>query len=257
MIRLATILPIAYINKIDRSYDSQICMLLAHQALKSAKYLKIYKKRQKEGGYLILDNSAYEFGKAISNDLLFNVIKVAQPDEFVLPDAICDFKTTIKLTSNFLEKYNNEGKIKLMAVPQGKTIDEYIECYKYFSTNTLIDTIGLASKSTELLPRINDYISGRHYVLETLIAKGLICKKPHHLLGLGDSGHHELKVLKQYTFIRSCDSSAAYIHAKNGLVFNDKSYTKISEKIDFGDSYDENVNYRLNINISVLYNYAN
>ena len=257
MIKLATILPTAYINKVDSLYDSKIDMLLAHQASQSSKYLETYKDRQRKGSYLILDNSAYEFGTAINNNLLFKILQNTQPDEFVLPDAIGDFQTTIKLTSNFLQKYKIGGKTKLMAVPQGKTINEYIECYKYFANNTAINIIGVASKGTELLQRRSSYISGRHFVLDTLINKNFVCKKPHHLLGLGNSGHHELKILKQYTFIRSCDSSAAYIHAKNGLEFNNDGYTKISEKINFSDAYDRYVNRHLKTNITVLYNYAN
>lgn len=80
----------------------------------------------------------------------------------------------------------------------------------------------------------------------------MISTKPHHLLGLGDSGNLELSRLAKYDFIRSCDSSAAYVNARSGSIISPSGYKKDKEKVDFSAKFNETT-YKLMLeNIKLL-----
>ena len=146
-----------------------------------------------------------------------------------------------------------------MGVVQGRTLEEWLTCYEYFSKNTSVYSIGLgAVYSTKTVfgnDDISKIVSGREFLVKKLIEKNILNpNKPHHLLGLGDSGHLEIKKLKKYKWMRSCDSSAAYIQAKHGVLISmNKNYKKIKEKIDFGDKFNKKTYKLLIKNVQTLY----
>lgn len=242
MIKIANIIPTDYLSHLLLDSPSQIHLLLAHQVLQDEKYVEFYLKRKAKGDYLILDNSAFEFGGAISADLLEKAINIIQPNEFVLPDVLFDKDQTIARSSEFAKEVNIES-LRYMGVVQGKTLDEWLSCYKYFSESKYIYSLGLGAvyspKTVFNNTESNDLVSGREFLIIKLKENNLLTlNKPHHLLGLGDSGQLEIQKMKTTQFIRSADSSAAFIHGINGLkISKDKPYIKIREKIDFSQPY--------------------
>lgn len=260
MLKLANIIPTAYLPHNPSPLDSspQIHLLLAHQVLKDEKYVNYYLERKRAGDYIILDNSAFEFGKAIPTDLLKQAIQISKPDEFVLPDTLFEKGETIKRSLNFIKTFKSNS-IKFMGVVQGKTLEEWLSCYEYFSKYPSIYSIGLGaiySPKTVFDNKDTDrVISGREFLINKLIESNILNpNKPHHLLGLGDSGHLEIQQLKRYKWIRSSDSSAAYIQAKNGVLISiNKEYKKIKEKVDFVDKFKKETLDLLIKNIQTLY----
>ncbi len=260
MIKVANIIPTDYLLQDLSPLDflPQIHLLLAHQTLVDRNYVDCYSKRKAAGDYIILDNSAFEFGEAMSPFLLEKAIEIVQPHEFVLPDTLFEKDQTIKRSNEFISSLK-KNSLKYMAVVQGKTLKEWMSCYEYFSKENLIYSIGLGAIYTpKTIFGNNDsdhVISGREFLINKLIeAKLLNTNKPHHLLGLGDSGHLEIQKLKKHKWIRSCDSSAAYIQAKHGLQIPlDKEYVKFKEKIDFSDKFDKKTMSLLSQNTSTLY----
>lgn len=260
MINVAYIIPTSYLSQTLSPLDSspKIHLLLAHQVLEDKNYVKFYSKRKTAGDYIILDNSAFEFGEAMSADLLKKAIQISDPDEFILPDVLFEKDKTIQRSVDFI-KAARSSQIKYMGVAQGNTLDDWLSCYKYFSSDNSIYSIGLgAVYSPKTIFDNNEtanIVSGREFLIKKLIDHHMLNpNKPHHLLGLGDSGHLEIQKLKKYKWIRSCDSSAAYIQAKHGLqISRGKEYKKIKEKIDFSDKFDKEIMNLLAQNISTLY----
>ena len=59
------------------------------------KYWNFYKKSIKENREVLLDNSAFELGDAMSNDALAEGVQDLNPTWFVVPDALNDTHKTI------------------------------------------------------------------------------------------------------------------------------------------------------------------
>ena len=96
-------------------------MSLSHNILKEKRYAHFYAESKKK--YVILDNSAFEFGGAVKDEVLLQVIKTIRPDEFVLPDVLFDCSATIHRSEQFI-KNNRNLDVKFLGVPQGRTLDE-------------------------------------------------------------------------------------------------------------------------------------
>lgn len=83
-----------------------------------------YKVRPK--GYVIMDNGAAELGSSLELSELKKAYLSYYPDEVVLPDAIGNYRETIKRSYEAISEF----KAKLMAVPQGANAEEWWECFK-------------------------------------------------------------------------------------------------------------------------------
>lgn len=248
MIHVANIIPTNFLPIVSPLLDSlpRINLLLSHQVLNDKKYVEYYLKRKKQGDYIVLDNSAFEFGEALSIDLLIRAIKITKPNEFVLPDVFFNKNESIRRSIEFIESFSF-GSLKYMGVVQGESLEDWLSCYKYFSENIDIFSIGLGaiytSKTIFGNKNINKIVSGREFLINELKERKILNQnKPHHLLGLGDSGHIEIEKLKKYKWIRSCDSSAAYIQARQGVEISmNNEYSKIKEKINLNDKLDKDI----------------
>jgi hypothetical protein len=215
-------------------------MVLAHQVIKDDKYRKFFQERKNEGAFIILDNSAFEFGNAIDDKFLLKAISLSSPSEFILPDVLFNKNKTIERVKSFFKKIPYE-KINFMAVPQGNDINEWIESYSALITIPQIKSIGIGAiyANKDNFKSGNHLQSGRENIFKQLEKRRILDKnKSYHLLGLGDSGHLEIGSLKKNSYIRSVDSSAAFIHGKSGYLFKPKeTYQKRKEKINFNQKY--------------------
>ncbi len=262
MIEVLNIMPLSYMERYFLKDNNQgKCIVMAH-LMENKKYLSIIKEIKENGNYILLDNSAPYLGSSVNNEDLLDCIKLIKPDEVILPDVLDDGEETIKRTKEFLDAFSKYNRIKFMAVPQGKTIEEYKECYKIFARNSQIDLIGLSFSVSRLFNvqiDINKYSSPRERLIKLFIDEGIIdYSKPHHLLGFANSGNIELERLSKYHFIKRCDSNAAYKTAreKNLLEF-DKPYTKPERPISFYLKFDAKIYKLMKKNISVLVDSGN
>jgi len=195
MIQITHIVPTDYLSYLPlHKRHKCIHLLLAHQVLNDYRYTSYFLEKKLRGDYLILDNSAFEFGEAIADTRLVEAIKLCNPNEVILPDRLYDSATTINRSLEFLEKYKHLN-IRFMAVAQGNTLNEWVSCYEKFAYCADIYSIGLGAVycSSNFFPKLtylNTRVGITHHLNEFNVVNR---KKPHHLLGLGDSGHLELK----------------------------------------------------------------
>ena len=250
MIDVINIMPKDYLYKFYLTNDisTSMHMAMAHLILEDNDYSKWSKKQRELGKYIILDNSSPYFGGALGNDSLLECINKINPNEVVLPDIVGNFEETIKRSLEFINQINIED-LKIMAVPQGDSLEEYTECYNLFSSDKRIDVIGLSYTvdnlfSDKIIPL--NYINSREYLISLLYKNNIINpNKEHHLLGFNNSGHIELEKLNMFSFIRSCDSSTAYATAKQNIEINNNvHYKKPKISIDFDDNFEKG-NYEL------------
>ena len=184
-------------------------MILAH-LLKNPIYKLKYKNAR---GYKILDNSIIELGNAIKIQDILKLADGIEFDELILPDALNDGKKTVELAKEAIHFLNTTGyTFKLMAVPQGKTIEEWIKCYKEL-LQLPIDTIGINKLTHNLLGSREswcDYLYQNNYI-DT--------KYDYHLLGL-PSNIIEIKHQTKHKWIRGLDTCAAYLLARDSITID-------------------------------------
>lgn len=82
---------------------------------------------------MILDNSAYEYyikGETLDIDKFIDCIFKLEPDYYILPDTLMDRRKTLTDTVKFMFKMAGRGecKSKPLAVAQGKTVEEMLQC---------------------------------------------------------------------------------------------------------------------------------
>lgn len=238
MIRIAHILPSSYLEYPDLLSKEDIHLILAHKILDDEKYRNFYNNLKNK--YLILDNSAFEYGGSLPEAVLIKAIMMIRPDEFVLPDVLRDGAETRRRSETFLKRSRRISGLKFMGIAQGNNLEEWTECYRYFADDEKIHSLGIPLIYSGLKPfgkKIpQKFVSGREFLLHHLEYKGLLNKKkPHHLLGLRSRlAYAELTTLKRYFWIRSADTALAYLHTK--LLFTKKR----NYKINFSDRCHKN-----------------
>ena len=158
--------------------------ILLHKLLDDPIYADFYKNYK---GFKILDNSCYELGEAMDDDLLAEYVNKINPDVFILPDKLGDKKVTIDRSMEFLDKFPSL-KSKAMPVVQGATREEFFSCYQYFRDEIQPEFIGIPFCFPWIQPW-TDANGGmqaqeRMNLLHDLQDMGIVNKKvKHHLLG--------------------------------------------------------------------------
>lgn len=221
-------------------YRQNMHMFLTHLVEKYPMYAKL---ASKVPGYKILDNSLIELGDAVNLDRVLNAADIIKADEIILPDVFQKGPETIEAVKQAVQdihnKYpNNNCPYKLMAVAQGRTPSEWLQCYDTLLEFPEIDVIGIPKVLAKMHP------GGRPYMVNNFCD---LDKKPHHLLGLWYSfiEFGEYKDLKK---IRSCDTVLGSYISKHHLGINGvrpDGYTIDLEMdivephyVDLGDIYD-------------------
>ena len=126
-------------------------LILGHILTKEPQYMEFYKARAAEGDFVILDNSAHEFGVGSNIDGLINLAIEVGASEIVLPDRLFFGDDTLYYAQQAYYKVRREiPYISIMGVPQGRTLAEYSECLQGL-VELGVDTIGI-SKDYEVWP---------------------------------------------------------------------------------------------------------
>lgn len=171
-------------------------------------YKKFFKT---EKGYKILDNSIIELGSAVE---IGSVVEAAQElgaHEIVLTDVYKEGKASLRATDAALTWLYNNGysnSFKYMAVPQGKNMYEFQECFDTLKEYKEVDVLGIPKYLADYHPR------GRAEA-EKLWMYGQAGLKEIHLLGCKYSWQ-ELELFKHLEKIRSMDTCLrGYMHIHN------------------------------------------
>ncbi len=226
-IKYGYISPIEYQHLIPESADFHL--ILAH-LLDNEDYVNFYKEKIKRGDTVILDNSAFEFKRALSADEIFGFIDRSgiEPTYVVAPDyPFEDWKKTMASTLSFIEQTRNKP-YKIMAVPQSVKgdVEGWMKGYMQMYDNPDIDVIGMSILGIPnafcSLTGTDDVAYNRvfatQYILDnTKVKPG---RKWHHYLGLG-GGPREILLQRQLGLMDSNDSSSPFWHGHLGIKFDD------------------------------------
>lgn len=239
--KVANILPTSYMSlTIGRDYN----MLLTHLTEDPTYVDNALKLR----GYKILDNSAYELGESLNTKTLIKAAKAVKADEVILPDVLKDGKRTLIRTMDSIEEIAAAlSGVKLMAVPQGKDIEEWLECYTEL-IKLPIHVIGI-NKFT------HDYmLGGRLKFCKSLKECGLVLPNlEYHLLGLPEDISEIRNQAKYNEWIRGVDTCVVYLITKTGrkIKYLD-SLMRPNVNMHFDDTRDAEVEKLLSFNIKMV-----
>lgn len=212
----ATIVPTHYLGYTDKK---PYHMALAHLIGKDEVYTEFYKEQAKNGAFVILDNGLIEGDQRPITELLSKAIKIGA-QELILPDVFKNLSDTLDLGMSALEYIQAQNTdIRIMAVPQGNSIEEWIECAKLM-LEWPIHTLGIPKVLTKLGGR-----DARLNVLQVLKETIEKAQVDIHLLGcwsnpiectmIHNAAEHGL--IPQ---VRGIDSAIAYVYAREGWLIS-------------------------------------
>ncbi len=222
--KVATIVSTPHLSLV-RENDYHLC--LAHLINKDKTYTAFY-KQQAADKFVIMDNGAAE-GKQPSIEELLDKAWTIGPQEIVLPDVVYDTRESLDRSYKMLSKISSiwpspsKRPFKLMAVPQGNTIDEWVSCLKVMVTWP-INTIGVTKFLTPKCgpdARLLALRESEQYWRFLDI----------HLLGCW-STPLEIARIRRVFNVRGTDSSIALVYAAHGMRL-DPSTPRPEGEIDF------------------------
>ena len=264
-IKYGYISPVKYQHLIPEGADFHL--ILAH-LLDNKEYVDYYKAKIQRGDTVILDNSAFEFKRALSASEILGFIERSgiQPTYVVAPDyPFLDWKETMASTLNFIQQVKDQP-YKIMAVPQSVKGDVkgWMQGYLQMYDNPDISVIGMSILGIPnafcSLTGTDDIAFNRifatKYILDNTHVKPN--RKWHHYLGLG-GGPREILIQRQLELMDSNDSSSPFWHGYLGIKLDDSIWGlkdgKSKKEVNFDAAFDshsegvikENIDYMENI----------
>ncbi len=176
--RAALVSPTEYLGEIQP--HSNYHLILTHKVIYDRRYQEFYRKRSKEGDYIILDNGAVEKkGSSVPMKDIVTAAILTRPTVVVLPDFLFDGDRTYHELINairspqlrFLRRVHPD--VKIAAVAQGIDEEEWIDSFSILNNTDGIDLIGI--------PKVTGHTFGHRWQALERIAKHV--HKPCHLLG--------------------------------------------------------------------------
>jgi hypothetical protein len=216
MIAISHEFPYSLIEE-HQDFLSDYMFALLHKAIEDPKYLQRVCEYRDAGGIVYLDNSCFELGESMDNDKLYHYFEIIKPELLVLPDTLGNKEKTISRSKEFLKQYPDTIH-HAMAVIQGSSPEEMVECYREFTCIDGLPWIGIpfvyswaektptiqATERIRLLEKLEPYI-------DTSIN--------HHLLGTWQA--REFMFYRDYDWIRSLDTSNPVMAALDGTMYTE------------------------------------
>lgn len=225
--------PISMLEKSKDFNDYDYCLLhlLIHDD-----YKEFYKKSSQEGRKVMLDNSLFELGDAMSPEHLIDGCNEIEPYWYIVPDCANDKETTIARFEDWKKNYQKEAYGLPMGVVQGSTFEDLISCYAYMSNNAAKVAIPfLSSAYQKMFPGITNPLEkasvGRSFLIRTLMQRGIWRYDiPCHILGSTLPGEFADPIYAKY--IESLDSSCPIVNGFEGISITRDMDTKPSTKLN-------------------------
>lgn len=218
------IVPYRYTTRIIR--PESWALTLAHK-YKDLEYLQAHNRMSIAGNKIILDNGAYELGRSVPFEELWELAtSLTYPaQELVAPDVLKDGMQTLNLARTTLEFVLKQPITalpfkSLMFVPQGRDTAEWEACFfslmRLFAEQTSLPftlTIGIPKHAAS-------FSYGRSQLLRIAIRFRRVAKHPYalHLLGIGE-GRAELRALATAyrKHVRTIDSARPAVYAHHNI----------------------------------------
>lgn len=237
--------PLSIFDEVQKLTDYDYA--LVHLFEESHEYFAKFKQAVHQGRMVILDNSIFELGMAFDSEQFALWIMRLRPTYYIIPDVLEDAQGTIK---NFEDWEDDCFDIpgKTIAVAQGKTYGDFIDCYQYLVDK--VDKIAISfdysffeewsNKSNLNHPtKYHKWVWGRQTLINEMLSTGLLrTDKPHHLLGCGLP--QEFKAYKKYNWVDTIDTSNPVVHGILGIPYTEsglenkesvKLFTMIKEDV--------------------------
>ncbi|MEU8333680.1 hypothetical protein AB0J14_37405 [Micromonospora arborensis] len=207
------------------STAGSIDMALTHLVLTEPAQAAYFVARAQAGIRVVLDNSAYELeettGQGMSAEAVLRAAHLINPTAVICHDVLYDGPATVQATLQFLAEAADlaePGRFTYMAVPQGSTRHEWLDCHARLANLPGVNMIGLSKLS---VPRCfaGPVAEARLNCLAALTSDG-DPPLPLHLLGGDRSLIWELRQHRKRgydTFITGNDSSFAFWYAAHHL----------------------------------------
>ena len=209
MKRVAIICPVS----LQETYSTNTHLVLSQYYKSIPEYREFFLKRRQRGDFIILDNGAAELKKSVQGLSVIDITRELKPTLVVAPDVIYNKNATITLTEQFLRANWLELQdlgVKVMAVPQGETPEEWLECYKRFNSDPHVAWLGISMFYT---PKFTSRLEVLKRIAPTV-------KKPCHLLGLWNDPFGLLEERK-FDFVQSVDTAKPVEYAIEGIKLED------------------------------------
>ncbi len=248
MIKLSFISPTKYIRTLGAQSDFTLALSHLIDRHESNEYERAILDI---GLPIVLDNGLFENHSPEGIDSVLDKALRIKATHFFAPDYLYDAEKTLRGVENAIYIIKQRGvvnQIKIAAVVQGETEEEYLSQYDKFQEIEEIDLIGLSILS---IPRCfgeqkttrkesykhkdNEITSSRIKLLKILLERGRNNKKVH-LLGLGNSYEEVIFANKNCSFVISQDTSSPIWNGFQGKkILDDGSIEggKTDVKVDF------------------------
>lgn len=238
---------IAHIVPVGVKPTGDFHMMLLHLC-NNKQYTDVYAEAS---GYKVLDNSVVELGNALSIEALCSEAVRLGVNEIILPDSLGNGPETVVKALQSLryitDTYGFKPPFKIMAVAQGSSEPEWLQCYLELS-KLPIHVIGIPKRVEIFMPRLS--------LCEHL--EGIRDKsKEHHLLGV-PGNPIEIWHANRLEYIRSVDSCIAYIAARDEVYIDAGiGCERPANTICFEDAVREDTLKILKHNVDVLQGWVN
>lgn len=187
-------------------------LLLAHDVVKNKEaYRAVYGTRQFQT--IIMDNSVIELGHPVEKEVMIEALSTVANETaelvFVLPDHLLNRDKTIGAVRQALMDWapaileafaETDCSIRMMAVPQGDNIGEWVECVEALAAYESIGWVGIPRNFREKI--------GGARIQAIQIAAVLRPDWNIHLLGFSDDLHDD---------IMSCHMSSRFGYCVRGI----------------------------------------
>lgn len=242
--KIANILPIPLLKKYGCMTDYH--MVLSYLARDDTEYSDFYKERASQGDYVIIDTSVIELKKPLTIQEQIPIAEKLGASELICANYPLDKDKTLESTTRDLRDLPDNFPYKILAVVQGKTFKELVQCYGELLKFKRIDTIGFSTTmSIWMRPPIDRFEFTTYLIQNSILDR----RKEYHLLG---TTNDPTEILRQsrYKWIRGVDSRLAVIQGLQGKTLEEP---RTLRKFDF---YSDKDNPRILKNIKTLIRWA-
>ena len=260
MVKIAHEAPIPIFDRVQNltGYD----YALVHLFEENEEYYDKFETAVAINREVILDNSIFELGTAFDSDRFAYWVEKLKPTYYIIPDVLEDMVGTLNNFDNWMKTYKDLPG-QTIAVAQGKTYEDFIDCYEYLVSK--VDKIAISFDYSffndwvemyDIQPatKYHAWVYGRQLLLKMMDQDSVLRHDvPHHLLGCGLP--QEFAAYKDYYFIDSIDTSNPVMAGIKGWFYNgikgleDKPKEKLFTLIDYQPSKSEMLAIEYNINM--------
>lgn len=230
-------------NHLDMMHLGDSYFGLAHHYVRDASYRQYFLdlRKNKPEAFITMDNSTAEHS-LVTEDILLDIVGELKPNEVIAPDVLFDKEKTLSNFYSFLLKMEHRKFLEhtsIFACPQGKTKEEWLQCYYTMMTCPNVTCVGLSKIA---VPKCWNDVTGdkligksRNECVAELLKMNFL-QKPLHLLGMGEHDEFDFYLKNKIPNIRSSDSCYTVLASLYGISFEEGDTTRIPTENAYFDA---------------------